>query len=212
MGRKSRKSKFDYFDAFERQARIACEQADVLMDSVENFTSAGHLADTLERAHKIEHAGDEVNHAILNSVAVDFITPIERSDIIELAQCLDNVTDGIEAVIQRFYMYDVHIMHPDAVEMAKLIRKSVKALDKAMSDFRNFKKSKKFRNLIMEVNECEEQADEVYLESTRRLYTCNNDDAVYVEVWSRILDRMERCCDDCEHAADTMSSIVLKNV
>ena len=28
----------------------------------------------------------------------------------------------------------------------------------------------------------------------------------------KIFDRMEKCCDACEHVADTMSTILLKNV
>ena len=35
----------------------------------------------MERAHELEHEGDEVNHAIFKTVATDFITPIEREDI-----------------------------------------------------------------------------------------------------------------------------------
>lgn len=208
----SKKNKFDYFDAFEKQAQVACKETDLLLETVEQFTSASELEPTLKRAHDIENDGDDVNHQILKNVATDFITPIERGDLIELAQCLDSVTDNVEDVIQRLYMYDVHFMHPDAVEMARLINKSARALSRAMGDFRNFKKSKKFRGLIMEVNECEEQADLLYLTSIRRLYTTDQDDAVRVEVWSRILDSMERCCDQCEHVADIMNNIMLKNV
>ena len=93
----------------------------------------------MERAHELEHEGDEINHAIFKTVATDFITPIEREDIINMSQYLDNIIDYIEDVMQRFYMYDVHFIHHDALEFAHLIKKSCEALDKAMVDFRNFK-------------------------------------------------------------------------
>ena len=125
---------------------------------------------------------------------------------------LDNIIDYIEDVIQRFYMYDVHFMHHDALEFACLIKKSCEALDTAMEDFRNFKKSKKFKQLIVDVNTYEEEADQLYLQVIRKLHTHDRENPMRVLVWSQIFDRMERCCDACEHVADTMNTVLLKNV
>ncbi len=166
----------------------------------------------MERAHELEHKGDEINHAIFKTVATDFITPIEREDIINMSQYLDNIIDYIEDVMQRFYMYDVHFIHHDALEFAHLIKKSCVALDKAMEDFRNFKKSKMFKQLIIDVNDYEEEADQLYMTVIRKLHTHDRENPMRVLVWSQIFDRMEKCCDSCEHAADTMNSILLKNV
>ena len=81
-----------------------------------------------------------------------------------------------------------------------------------MEDFRNFKKSKTFKQLIVDVNTYEEEADRLYLKVIRKLHTEDNDNPMRVLVWSQIFDRMEKCCDACEHVADTMSTILLKNV
>ena len=208
----AKKPKFDYFEAFEDQVDIATEVADVLIEAIENFTSAEDLRETLEKAHEIEHRGDEVNHEIRVNVAADFITPIERADILELAQDLDDVTDMLEGILQRFYMFDIHYMHPQAIEFAQIIRKSLKALRKSMSTFREFKKLKKIRAMVEDVNNLEEQADDLYVEVIRHLYTDESENAVRVEVWSRLFDRLEATVDACEIVADTMSTIVLKNV
>lgn len=208
----AKKSKFDYFDAFEQQAEVAAEEADILIEAIENFTTAEDLKKVLEKAHEVEHRGDDINHEILTSVSVDFITPIERADIIDLAQKLDDVTDMIEGTLQRFYMYDVHFMHPRAIEFAQIIKKSLKALRKSMDAFREFKKVKKIRAMVEDVKEQEELADALYLETIRELYTVDVDNAVRVEVWSRLFDRFEATCDACEAVADTMANIVLKNV
>ena len=208
----AKKDKFNYFDAFEQQVDIALEEAEVLIEAIENFTTAEELLPILERAHEIEHKGDMVNHIILTNVSTDFITPIERGDIIELAQNLDTITDMIEGIIQRLYMYDVHFMHDRAREFADIIKKSVKALRKAMGTFREFKKVKKIRTMVEDVNQFEEQADVLYLKTIRELYTEDYDNAVRIEVWSRLFERLEGTVDSCETAADTMANIMLKNV
>ena len=209
----AKKERFNYFDAFESQVAVAEEEIEVLIDAIENFTTADDLQPVLEKAHEIEHRGDEINHIILTNVSTDFITPIERGDIIELAQNLDTLTDMIEGIIQRFYMFDIHFMHPQAIEFANIIRKSLKALRKSMGTFREFKKVKKSRAMVEDVNQFEEQADALYVETIRHLYTVDAlNDAVRVEVWSRLFDRLEGTCDACETVADTMASIMLKNV
>lgn len=207
-----KKSKFDYFDAFEKQATLAVKEADVLLEAVKNFTSAGELQPIIDRAHEIEQTGDEVNHAVSKSVAVDFITPLDREDILELAHSIDDVIDLIEDVIIRFYMYDIHFMHEHAVDFAKLIKKSCEAVEDAMGDFRNFKKSKHFKQLIVKVNDCEEEGDRLYIEVIRALHIDDRDEPMRVHVWSQIFERMERCCDACEHVSNVIEDIVLKNV
>ena len=208
----AKKEKFNYFDAFEQQVDIAAEEADLLIEAIENFSNAEDLKSVLEKAHEIENRGDNVNHQILTSVSVDFITPIEREDIIELAQDIDDIIDDIEGILQRFYMYDVHFMHDKAIEFARIIKKQIKALRKSMGSFREFKKVKKIRAMVEDINQLEEQADVLYLETIRQLYTVDAEKAVRVEVWSRLFDRLEATCDACETVADTMASIMLKNV
>ena len=211
----AKKNKFNYFDAFQDQVTVAAEEADLLIEAIESFTSAEDLKSLLERAHEIEHRGDEINHMIRTYVSTDFITPIDREDIVELAQRLDDVTDNIEGILQRFYMFDIHFMHNRTMEFAVIIKKSLKALSKSMDSFREFKKVKKIRAMVQDVNDLEEQADELYMEVIRQLYTDDAEkaeNAVRVEVWSRLFDRLEGTIDSCKEVADTVATIMLKNV
>ena len=47
--------------------------------------------------------------------------PIEREDIIALGDAIDNVTDTIEDVLLRFYMFNITEMHEDAIKMLLLL-------------------------------------------------------------------------------------------
>lgn len=207
-----KKQKFDYFEAFERLSVLAVQESELLIETIENFESAEQLKSVMDRAHEIEHSGDLINHDIFQNVATDFITPIDREDIISMAQSLDDIIDYVEDVMQRFYMYDVHFMHKDALDFAHLIRQGCKALNKAMEDFQNFKKSKKFKALIVDINTYEEEADALLMRVIHDLHTVDRDNPMRVLVWSQIFSRLEKCSDSTEHAADVMSTILLKNV
>ena len=177
----------------------------------EGFTTAKAIEEFLPRAHKIEHEADAVNHAVMRAIDVDFVTPFDRDDIIELSNALDDVTDAIEEVIQRLYMFDVHFMHPDVLPLAELLRKSTNTLVEAMEDFSSFKKYGPFIERMEKVNAVEEEVDAAYLEVMRRLYTEDNDNPVRLMVWSDIFDRIEECADRIDEAGIIMGNIILRN-
>ncbi len=81
-----------------------------------------------------------------------------------------------------------------------------------MEDFRNFKKSKNFKQLVIQVSDNEEEAAALYVEVIRNLHVNHADEPMHVLKWSRLYAFMESCCDACEHTADLMSTILLKNM
>ena len=138
-----RHHKYDYFSAFESLSELAVDEADLLIKP--SRTSLRPMRSRKRWRRRTPSSTKATTSTTTSSARGDrFITPIDREDIIGLAQALDTIIDELEEVIQRFYMYDVHFMHKDALEFAQLLKKECKALNKAMEDFRNFKKSKKF--------------------------------------------------------------------
>jgi len=205
------KQKFDYFNSFIAQTEVALEEAHLLERIIENFTSAADLHDDLVEAHAIEHKGDLLSHEVNDNVAIDFITPFEREDILHLSQGLDSITDQIEDVIQSFYMFDVHVMRPDAADFCAVIIKSLEALHEAVLEFRDYKKSTGLKQRIITVNDCEEEGDRLYLRAMHTLYVEEREIPMRVQVWSQLYYRLEKATDLCEHAADLMGNVVLKN-
>ena len=207
-----RKNKFDYFAAYEELAKLAVDESNLLIETVKNFPEPQNFSQALDKAHEIENRGDTINHRIYKNVACDFVTPFDREDILALASSFDNVLDTIEDVFQRFYMYGITAMHPDALPFARIIAKSCESLNAAMADFKNFKKSKEFTNYVVKVNDCEEEADVLFRESMRNLHIKESENPLHVHVWSNMFERLEKCADACEHVADAMNTVILKNV
>ena len=209
--KKTGKAKLDYYDSFLKQAQVAHEEALLLVEVAQNFTDAQAISDYLPRAHELENQGDELNHAVLNAIDVDFITPFDRNDIIELTNALDDIVDGIEEVMQRMYMFDVHFMHHDVMPLAQLLVKATALLVEAMGDFRGFKKFGAFIEAMQKVNDVEEEVDSAYMAVMRRLFTEDNDNPVRVFVWSDIFGRIEDCADRIDDAGILMGNIILRN-
>lgn len=208
--KKKKKKKFDYYDAFDAQAEIAVKEAQLLKEIVDNFTTTDEVERYLSPAHDLEREADEICHGMSERLIVDFVTPIDREDVIDIAESLDEVIDLTEEIIQRFYMYDIHFMPEGAKQFVDLIVRSCEALNRAMTDFRNCKKSDQFKELIFQVNAVEDEADELYLTLIRQLYTEEREHAMRVMVWSRLFDAMENCVDQCELVANKMNMVMVK--
>lgn len=208
----AKKSKYNYFKAYEKLTALAVKESDLLIESMEGFTTAADLSAPMERMHAFENDGDDINHDMFESAATDFMPPFDREDIVQLAQALDDVLDYIDDVLGHMQIYAVRSVPDNAMKFAHLIRKSCVALNDAMEAFHSFKKNKKFRNLLVDLNSYEEEADALYKEAMLHLHTVDNAEVMHVLVWSRIYERMEKCCDATEHAADICSTIMLKNM
>ena len=83
-------------------------------------------------------------------------------------------------------------------------------LAKCVEEFPNYKKSKKLKELIVEVNSIEEEGDRLYIKTMRDLY--KNDNIDYIIRWSKIYGLMEKCLDSCETVADELEVVMLKNL
>ena len=205
-----KRDKFDYFDAFEKQTEVAVQEAELLIEAIESFTEAEHLKEVMERAHELEHKGDEINHAIFKTVATDFITPIEREDIIQLSQNIDEMTDKIEDVMLRIYCNNIREIRPDALTLVGLTINCCEETKKMITEFANFKHSKSLHDHIVHINTMEEEADRLFISSMHTLHvTCG--DPIAVITWREIYIYLEKCVDACEHVADAVEGVVMKN-
>lgn len=71
-------------------------------------------------------------------------------------------------------------------------------------------KSNTFKSLIYQVNQLEDEADELYIKLIRQLYTEEREHSMRVIVWTRLLDAMEDCVDQCELVANKMNTVMVK--
>ncbi|SCG83041.1 UPF0111 protein [Proteiniborus sp. DW1] len=205
----ARKKDVNYFDTFVELAEYSCQAANLLNEIVNNF-KADELQQRMKEMHTIEHSGDEARHVMIKRLAKEFITPIEREDIMAMADSIDEVTDTIEDVLMCMYMYNVSYVREDALRMTEIVVKCCDALKQMLSEFHNFRKSQTLHNLVVEINNFEEEADKLFMEAIRNLYvTCK--DVLEITAWDKIYNYLEKCCDVCENVSSVVESVIMKN-
>lgn len=198
-----------YFDNFEASAAFSKDAASYLAQCLENYDPK-NIRSMLEQMHSIEHKADEKKHEMREALAKAFVTPVDREDLDMLSHNLDDVTDCIEEVLQLFFIYNIQTIDPGAVDFAKKIVYSCELLCQLMSKFEHFKKSKSIHELIVKINDVEEECDQVYLASMRKL-TKNSTDVLLTISWRDIYNALEACADACEHVSECVGSVIMKN-
>ncbi|NLM61381.1 MAG: DUF47 family protein [Clostridiales bacterium] len=206
----ARKTNDYYFNKLDKAVGFACEAAEMLNNVLSSF-SVDNLDKKIREMHVIEHAADIDKHEMMSKLINEFITPIDREDIIQISQEIDDIIDQIEEILQCIYMYNLKSIRQEAISFSRLIVEACKTLKKAVEEFSNFKKSKTLKDYIIECNRIEDEGDRLYSEVIRTLYTHLTADAVQLFSWVKIFDLFESTCDSCEHAANSLERIVLKN-
>ena len=198
-----------YFDTFLACAEDACKAAHLLESTMREYHPES-IREKLDEMHAIEHGADEKKHALLNALVKAFITPIERDDIYDLSRNIDDMTDKIEDVMLRLYCNNIRTIRPDAIELGAVLIRCCEEMGKLLEEFPDFRRSKKLQEYIIHINTMEEQADKLFIESMRQLHTTCSDPLLVIS-WREIYLYLEKCADACEHVADAVESVIMKN-
>lgn len=203
------KKTFDYFDMFNQMGQISKEAALFLQETLENYSNK---EENLTKMHAIEHSGDRLHHRLIDEINRSFITPIEREDIINLGGAIDEFTDTIEDIVLNLYMFNVESLRSEALEFGKIILQACDNAILALNELKNMKKSNNDINkYIIEVNNCEENADRVYHRAMRRLFVEEEKNPIELIRWRELFNVMEDCLDAVENLASIIGTVVMKN-
>ena len=198
-----------YFQNFASCTLLSKEAAEYLVKCMENY-DPDNMVSMLANMHAIEHQADVQKHAMNEALNKAFVTPVDREDLDMLSHRLDDVTDQIEEILQKFYIYNIPQIQPAAVAFAKKLVEACDMLCQIMAEFENFKKSKKIRQLVIQLNDVEEACDELYLSTMRKL-TENSTDVLLTISWRNIYECLEACADACEHVSECVGTVIMKN-
>lgn len=199
-----------YFNNFAECAALALNGAQLLCDIMTNFDS-NKLPEYKDKMHEIEHTADLKKHELLEVLLKTFITPIDREDILQVSNNIDELCDKVEDVLIRLYIHHVKIIHPDAIEFVKVIVEGFSEVEKLMQEFANFKHSKTLKEHIIKINSLEEKADKIYINGLYNLYEDSHVNILDALAWRDIFTFLEKCADTCEHIADIVESVAMKN-
>ena len=168
-------------------------------------------SDNIDKMHAIEHDGDEVSHRIIDKLNESFITPFDREDMLDLSNSTDNIIDAIYMITKRYYIYKLLKPGEYSHKFADLIEQSVLALQKVVHGLKHRKHSKEVMEQCVEINRLENMADILRDEAISTLLNDENANPIVVIKKKEMYETCENVTDLCEHTANIVESILVKN-
>ncbi|MGE7666272.1 DUF47 domain-containing protein [Ureibacillus composti] len=170
------------------------------------------VADLKELSIKMkqyETDGDKLIHELIVMLNKSFMTPIEREDILALANKMDDVLDGAEHCIAHFEMFSLFEVDKSMRTFMEFISKSADEIV-AATEHLNKKDLPSMRKHIILIKDYERECDEVSRSSIKQLFL-NEKDPIRLIKFRDIYDQLEEVADSCQDVANTLETIIMRN-
>lgn len=197
-----------FFPLFTKAAENNHDAAKLLLELA--VTVPGPNRDKLIRSiDDHEHAGDQITHDIFLELNTNFITPLDRGDIHELARCLDDVMDHINLSAYALNMYNIGTPPPEYLPLAQNIHASTQLMVEAIRLLSNRKSAKAIQEICVRINSLENEADGLFVNGMSRLFR-EETDPINLIRQKETLIALELATDMAEDVANILDSITIK--
>ncbi|RTQ94610.1 DUF47 domain-containing protein [Lysinibacillus telephonicus] len=171
--------------------------------------SIADLKELSVKMKKYETDGDKLIHELIVMLNKSFMTPIEREDILALANKMDDVLDGAEHCIAHFEMFSFIDIDESMEKFLDFISKSADEIV-AATDLLNKKHLLEMRKHIILIKDYERECDEISRSSIKQLFLKEKDPIRLIKMRD-IYDQLEEIADSCQDVANTLETIIMRN-
>jgi predicted phosphate transport protein (TIGR00153 family) len=194
-----------YFDLFSQISQKIIEAADLLVEMLESDSS--QFEAYAKKIKTVEHACDDLTHAVTTKLNKSFITPFDREDIYTLAVALDDILDYIDAAARAILMYDIKEVTEHARRFSKVIQSLSLEINQMVG---TLSKPQNINAHLVEIHKLENEADDIYFQAVGGLFHQHTEPATLIK-WKELYELLEYATDRCESVANISESIILKH-
>ena len=196
-----------FFSILAEHAMLVRESTEILHQAINHNETVPEL---MARISETEKIADEIVDRIMAKLHKTFIAPMDREDIFTLAKKLDDIIDCIKAAIERMDLYNIQAPSGRILEMAELILKVGKQVEKSIFSLQDIKKERlRLQARCERIIDMEARGDELYRQEMGKLFReCT--DAIEIIKWKELLVNLEEVLDLSEDVATSLKRVVIK--
>lgn len=190
-----------FYELFRKQGSLVSETLSELSKSLLEGRSRH------PRLRDLEHQCDNVTHEIYRLTNRTFVTPLDQEDILLLAHSLDEIVDLAEETGDKVDLYNVGEITPQAKEIGECLDRAGKELQEALARLENFSG---IEPLLKEIHRLENEGDRITREALKELFNDGLTPAGLIK-WKDVYALLEETMDECEHCAEVIETLSIKN-
>ena len=196
-----------FFALFAESSSNVNEAAKKLLDLMENYENVQGKVAEIKR---LEEVGDSIIHRTWMSLRRTYFTPLDREDIANLGERLDDVVDCIEEASRYMLEYRIESPTESAKELSRIIVRCSAVLSNAMAILQTRKgKLTELLPLKDELHTLENEADQVTSKAMAELFESYT--AIDIIKWKEVYGQLEGATDRCEEIAVILEGVVIKH-
>ncbi|WP_058301629.1 DUF47 domain-containing protein [Gorillibacterium timonense] len=200
-----KKSDTDFYGLLQESAENTLVAAKLFREAMSGVKPPVTYIDQLK---DLEHKGDNITHMIYRGLNKVFITPLDREDIMDLANKMDDVIDYIEETSARFDYLNIEKSDEYMLKFAEVI---IGACEHILEAFKLLSKKKytQISEHTVIINSFENEGDRLLREGIRRIFVSPTDPYSDFKI-KEVYERLEKATDACEGVANILDSIILR--
>jgi uncharacterized protein len=196
---------FDLFNAHAEQVVRAAHELKKLMDNYANREEHARLID------EAEHAADRITAEAIRLLHSTFITPIDRDQIHELVNAMDDICDLIQDATETLTLYDIRAITPETARLADIGVKCCERVKDVVAQLgAEDRKFEVILKICEEIDRLESDADRVLRSAVSRLFREEQDVRELIKM-KAIYELLEAVTDRCLDVANLAEGISLEN-
>lgn len=210
------KQKLKIFDDLLKQSSIVREAAGVFHDIANDWERLRHGHCALQ---ELEQQADELVHTITDDVEKRFILPLDKEDIVELTESLDDVVDNLEEAVSRLNIYKISKGNDALLDFAGLIKQAAGQIHEGILMMKERKiASEDFASCGKMLRDIESQGDRLHRKVLENLMAnCsssifNRNDYLSLIKWKEIFQTLEDTLDRCDDIGKLFAKLRVKYV
>jgi predicted phosphate transport protein (TIGR00153 family) len=191
----------NFFELFNEHAAHIVAASESFLKFIEHYNDEASRAKYTQEVDSAEHACDDVVKEVHRRLHKTFITPIDRDQIFDLINTMDDVADLIQNGTEAMHLYNVKQMTDEMLHMAQLCNQcciGVKNVAKAAL------------KTCEEIDYLESGADRLLSTAITKLFREDIEVRELIKL-QRIYELLEEVTDKCEDVANLVEGIVLEN-
>ncbi len=187
------------FDNLVKQSMVIIEAAEKFHSNV----SGKKLKNDYAAMEMLESKADKSVHIITDDIEQSFILPLDKEDIKDLTEKMDDIVDNLEEVSNRLHIYKISETNQTLAEFSSLIVQSVKQIHQGILFVKDHKfASNEFSFCCERIHEIENKGDKLHRDVLRELIGNNSNinpkKILFIIKWKEIFQTLEDTLDKCE--------------
>ncbi len=203
----------NFFELFNEHAQRIGQGASAFMSLVTHYKDLALRAKYAAEVDGAERAADRITAEVNRLLHKTFITPIDREQILQLINGLDDVLDLLQDATETLSLYDVQTITEEVVLLAEISVKCCERVQHAVTLLPRLSDASVAEAALKtceEIDRLESDADRVMRSAMSQLFRQEPDVRELIKL-KAIYELLESISDRCEDVANLIEGVVLEN-